>query len=68
MESLQEIETAILRLPKKDFSTFREWFEKIEAEAWDKKFEKDAVSGKFDRLAKKARDDFKAGKCKELIV
>ncbi len=62
MESLQEIETAILRLPKKDFTAFREWFEKFEAEAWDREFEKDAVSGKFDRLAKKAVDDFKAVK------
>ena len=66
MESIQEIEKAVARLPKEAYLASREWFEDFDAKAWDDAFEKDAVSGKFDRPEKQAINDFKAGKCKAL--
>ncbi len=64
MQNLEEIENAILRLPKSDLINFRNWFDKFDQELWDQQFEEDAVSGKLDSLANKAIADFKAGKCK----
>ena len=66
MHSLQEIESAILKLPQMDLTALREWFYKFDAKKWDEQFETDAASGKLDKLADQAIKDFKAGKCKEL--
>ena len=36
------------------------------ADAWDKQFEKDVKAGRLDHLGKKAREDFRAGRCTDL--
>jgi hypothetical protein len=64
MQSVKEIEDAIIKLSKSDLINFRDWFEKFDQEEWDKQFEKDVKSGKLDALAEQAILDFKAGKCK----
>ncbi|MBU0694511.1 MAG: hypothetical protein KKC11_07595 [Candidatus Omnitrophica bacterium] len=66
MSTVQEIEKAITRLPKDDFTVLREWFEEFETKMWDNQFEEDVQSGKLEKLANEAITDFRAGKCKEL--
>lgn len=66
MNTVQEIEKAITKLPKNDLPVLREWFDEFDAEIWDKQFEEDVQSGKLDGLAMKAIADFHAGKCREL--
>ena len=43
-------------------------YETLEAdwEAWDRQIEEDAKTGKLDKLEKKALEDLRAGRCKDL--
>lgn len=66
MNTVQEIEKAIARLPENDLTALREWFDEFEAKMWDNQFEEDVKSGKLEKLANQAIDDFRAGECKEL--
>lgn len=66
MDIVQKIEAAVTQLSSKQLASFREWFDKFDAEVWDKQFEFNAISGKFDNLANQAVLDFRAGKCREL--
>lgn len=66
MNTVQEVEKAITRLPKDDLAVLRKWFEEFEAKMWDNQFEEDVQSGRFKKLANEAIADFRAGKCKEL--
>lgn len=66
MTTLAEIETAVSRLSKSDFSRFRDWFDALKSRRWDQEFEADAANGLLDSLADEALADFKSGKCKEL--
>ena len=66
MTTVKEIEKAIAELPPKKFSILRAWIDEFEATCWDKQIEADVKAGKFDAIAKKAREDYKKGKCKEL--
>jgi len=65
MSTVEEIEKAIIRLPKDDLTVLRGWFEELEAKIWDNQFEEDVRSGKLEKLANEAIADFRAGKCKE---
>ena len=66
MNTVQEVEKAITRLPKDDLTVLRKWFEEFEAKMWDNQFEEDVQSGKLEKLANEAISDFRAGKCKKL--
>lgn len=66
MQTVQEIEQVISRLPQEELARFREWFEEFDAKVWDEQIEVDAKSGKLDRLAEQAIADFHEGKCKVL--
>jgi len=65
MSTVEEIEKAIIRLPKDDLTVLRGWFEELEAKIWDNQFEEDVRSGKLEKLANEAIADLRAGKCKE---
>ena len=39
---------------------------RVEAAVWDKQFEEDVKAGRLDHLGKKARKDFRAGRCTDL--
>lgn len=39
MNSIQEIERAILQLPKPELRVLRVWFDELEAAVWDQEFE-----------------------------
>ena len=64
--TVEDIEKAIIELPRDQLKKFRAWYEKFDASAWDEQIEKDAVGGKLDTLADAATVDHKAGKSKEL--
>ena len=58
------------RTKKELLDTLEIEFHKIleaNADAWDKQFEEDVKTGRLDHLGKKAREDFRAGRCTESI-
>ncbi len=66
MNSVQDIERAILALPKPDLKILRIWFDELEAEMWDQEFEEDVNAGRLDMLAQQALADLAAGRCTAL--
>ena len=66
MTQVHEIESAIQKLPPKEFAELRNWFYEIDNELWDKQLEEDAASGKLNEIAAKAMREYKEGKAKEL--
>lgn len=66
MSAVQELELAVKRLSDQELAHFREWFQEYDAKLWDEQFERDAKSGKLDSAAKRAIENFRAGKYKEL--
>ena len=66
MSTLQEIESAVSSLSPQDLASFRDWFEKFEAQHWDQQFESDVTDGKLDALAAQALASLAAGECREL--
>jgi hypothetical protein len=66
MSTVEEIETAVSKLPPDEFARFRAWFEAYEASRFDEKIERDAKSGKLDRLADRALSDYRASRAREL--
>ncbi len=66
MSSVQEIETAVRQLSRKELAVFRDWFQEFDAEAWDRQFEEDARAGRLDHLADEALRDLREGRCTDL--
>jgi hypothetical protein len=66
MTKLEEIESAITRLPADELAKLRDWFEQFASQQWDAQIERDAKAGKLDRMAEKAREDHKAGRSRPL--
>jgi len=64
--SVQELESAVVKLSPPELATFSEWFENFIAEAWDAQLESDVLAGKLDHLAQQADEDFEAGRCTPL--
>lgn len=63
MNSVQEIERAIIQLPKPELQVLRGWFDEFEAEMWDQEFEEDVNAGRLEFLAQQALSDLTAGRC-----
>jgi hypothetical protein len=66
MSSIEEIRTAIERLPKREFARFRRWFLKYDAEVWDKQIEEDESAGNLDVFKREALREHRAGRTKIL--
>ncbi len=66
MSSIEEIETAVARLPREDLARFREWFAEFEARVWDREIEEDVEAGRLDELAERALRDHDSGHSTEL--
>jgi hypothetical protein len=52
--TVNEIESAIKKLPPKEISKLSEWFEKFEAQMWDEQIASDLEWGKFRTLIDEA--------------
>jgi hypothetical protein len=66
MNSLQEIESAISKLPADELAAFRVWFAEFDSEIWDRQFEEDVAAGRLDKLAERALQHLREGRCTDL--
>ena len=60
MNTVAEIQQAILELPESDYIQLSRWFHELDWEQWDSEIAEDAHNGKLDSLvvqAKKSRED-----------
>ena len=60
MNTVAEIQQAILELPESDYIQLSRWFHQLDWEQWDLEIAEDAQNGKLDSLvvqAKKSRED-----------
>ena len=64
--SVEEIESAIAKLPPSELARLAEWFEEFQARAWDERLERDGESGRLDGLVVEAEREFEAGRCEPL--
>ena len=64
--SVQEIETAITKLPTQELAQLASWFEEFQADQWDQQIEADALAGRLDALGQQADREFEAGHCRRL--
>jgi len=48
MSTIQEIESAIAKLPPGDLTALRAWLAEFDAAAWDRQIEQDAQTGRLD--------------------
>lgn len=62
--SLQELESAISRLPADELSAFARWFDEYMADAWDRRIESDIKTGRLDEAGRRADADFEAGRAR----
>ena len=66
--TVQELESAIVRLTPADLSWFAQWFEEYLANAWDRKIESDVAAGRLDEAGRRADAEFEAGRCRRIIM
>jgi len=62
MTTIQEIETAIDRLPRGQLFELVEWVRSRFADEWDRQIEDDIRAGKMDQLAREAVAEYRAGR------
>jgi hypothetical protein len=63
---LEDLESAVTKLPADELAAFARWFEEYWADAWDRQIEADIKSGRLDQAGQQADADFDAGRCKPL--
>ncbi len=64
--SVEELETAISKLPADQLAALGEWFDEYRAEEWDRQIESDATHGRLDALIREAKSDIAAGRVRPL--
>jgi hypothetical protein len=64
--SVEEIESAISKLPPADLSRLSRWFEEFAADEWDREIEADIRAGRLNAAGKRADEQFDAGNCTPL--
>ena len=63
---VQEIESAITKLPRPQLAELATWFEQFHAQLWDAQIEQDVDNGRLDSLLEEAKRDFDSGRCESL--
>jgi hypothetical protein len=66
MSTVEEIESAIQKLPEKDVWRLDQWLAEHKARLWDKQIEEDANAGRLDKLWQEAKRDMDEGKTRPL--
>ncbi|WP_392535481.1 hypothetical protein [Nostoc sp. C117] len=66
MNSLPEIEAAIMQLSEGEIRDLSNWLQEYLNDAWDKQIEADVKSGRLDRLIQRAKSDIEANRVKPL--
>lgn len=63
---VQELETAISKLPPDQLAALGKWFDEYRADEWDRQIEADAQAGRLDGLVREAEADIAAGRVRSL--
>jgi hypothetical protein len=63
---IQEIETAITKLPPSQVAELAAWFEQFHAQLWDAQIEQDVRAGRFSSLLDETARDVDSGSCEPL--
>jgi hypothetical protein len=66
MSELEQLEQQVLQLSPENLTKFRAWFIELDHQLWDQQIEADVAAGKFDHLIAETREEFKAGKAREM--
>lgn len=66
MNSLPEIEAAIMQLSEGEIQHLSNWLQQYLNDAWDRQIEADAKSGRLDQLIQRAKLDIDANRVKPL--
>jgi hypothetical protein len=64
--SIQEIELAIMQLPKGELKELVAWLADYHHQVWDKQIENDLESGRLDSVIAKAESEYQAGLARPL--
>jgi hypothetical protein len=62
MSTVEEIETAIEKLPREEFFLLTGWLSKKFAQTWNAQIEDDVSAGRLDELARAALEEHRAWK------
>jgi hypothetical protein len=65
MDRVEEIETAIDRLPPEDYGRLVAWLREHEQSRWDEQMDRDLSGGKLDFLFNEAESELAAGPLRE---
>lgn len=66
MATLQDIETLIETLDRKDREALRQWMDEYEADEWDRQIERDFLAGKMDAAIDRALKEHREGRSRPL--
>lgn len=66
MSTVEQIESAILKLSPQELSHLAGWVLDLDEQRWDEQIERDIVVGKLDFLAQEALAKFETGNCRTL--
>lgn len=61
LSTVEEIQAAVMRLPRAEAIRLAAWLAERDAALWDQQIEEDAASGRLDFLAEEAEAEDKAG-------
>jgi hypothetical protein len=64
--SIADIESAIVKLPAKEFAELMVWIQEYHDRVWDQQIEKDLDSGRLDTLMAAADKEYRQGLAKPL--
>jgi hypothetical protein len=66
MLTLEQIESAILKLPSEEFKKLMQWLSDLDYQRWDEQLERDIADGKLEAFATEAIAEFESGHCREI--
>jgi hypothetical protein len=66
MESVADIQKAILSLPETEYVQLRQWFNELDSERWDRQIEEDSENGKLDFIAAEVLEAKREGTLQDL--
>jgi hypothetical protein len=67
MSDVEQIESAILRLPPQDFRRLTYWIAELDQRRWDEQLERNVGAGRLENLAAEALADYQAGRTREMF-
>jgi hypothetical protein len=66
MSAVEEIESAIQKLPEQAVGRLDQWLAEFKARLWDKQIEEDAKAGRLDKFWQEAKRELAEGKTRPL--